>query len=216
MKENAEKDFAAFSLKIIRTEMPLLGVRTEKIKTLAKKVGEDYFSAEPQYYEELLIRGFALGRLYDSAETLFPLLPAYLNLVDNWAAIDSPLCAMKAFKKDGKACYSELKKYLFDERTFFARFAIVALTYYYTDEEHIDEVLELYASVPTGRYYADMATAWGLSVAAVKFYDKTFEKLSSGVYGDFVTAKAVSKCRDSFRIAADKKAALSALLRQKR
>ena len=211
----AEPDFAAFSGKIIPTGYPMLGVRTPTVKKIAKQASERYLDCEPEYYEELLVQGFALGRIANSADALFERLPQYLSRVDNWAAIDSPLSAMKALKKksEREQCLEYIEGYAGDGREYFARFGCVAL-FDYLDGEHIDRTLELYNSVPSGRYYVDMAIAWGLSIAAIDHYDKVYAALEEGKFSEFITRKTVSKCRDSFRITPERKRQLKELIRK--
>ena len=210
LKTEAEEDFKNFNSKIIPTAYPVLGVRTPTVRKLAKSAGEDYLEQSPAFYEEVLIHGITLGK-FKTANELFSRIDTFLSFVDNWAAIDVPLSSMTAFKKDKENCLQKLKSFLFDKREFYARFGAVALLDYYIDSEHIDEVLRLYAQDEEGRYYTDMAVAWGLSVAAVKFFDKTYAALKSGLYGDFTTRKALSKCMDSFRIDAEQKQLLKQL-----
>lgn len=209
LEQQAEENFKNFNARIIPTNYPMLGVRTPAVRKLAKAADKDYLEERPVYYEEVLIHGIVLGKAADSCE-LFAKVDTYLSYVDNWAAIDVPMSSMAAFKRD-KENFEKIKPYLFDEREFYARLGAVALLDFYIDESHIDEVLKLYAKVKGGRYYTDMAVAWGLSVAAVKFFDKTYSALGGGVYGDFVTRKAVSKCMDSYRISEERKKLLKQL-----
>lgn len=210
LEKKAEESYKKFNAAIVRTKYPMLGVRTPTMRATAKSAGEDYLDAEPKYFEEVLIHGIVLGGC-KTADELFSRIDRYLSFVDNWAAIDVPVSSMKAFKSDKEKCFEKSKPYLFDEREFFARFAAVALLDFYIDEEHIDEVLKLYAQVKEGRYYVDMAVAWGLSVAAVKFFDKTYAALQSGVYGSFTTKTAIQKCIDSYRISPEQKQLLKQL-----
>lgn len=210
---NAEEKFRDFSAKIVCTKMPMLGVRTPTVKKLAREANADYLNSSPYYYEELLVYGFALGRMEPTAKGLFEKLPRYLGFADCWAAIDSPVSGMKALKKEKNESLAYIDGYLHDEREYFARFAAVAL-FNYIDKEHIDGVIDRYASVEAGRYYVDMAIAWGLSIAAVDFYDKVYSALEAGRFSDFITRKAVSKCRDSFRIPPERKQALKDLIKK--
>ena len=81
-------------------------------------------------------------------------------------------------------------------------------------EDRVYSVLQKIASVRAyDDYYVDMAIAWGLSIAAVHFYDKVYAALKEGRFSDFVTRKAISKCRDSFRIPLERKRELKELLK---
>lgn len=211
LKSHAEEEFARFNAKIVRSAYPMLGVRTPTLKSMAKKRSLEYLESEPKYYEEVLLGGFILGHFCKTADELLPRMDGYIRRVDNWAAVDSPLSSMKAFKKDPDKGFAWAKEKAFDHREFHARFGAVAMLDYYTDETHIDEVLDIYSEIESGRYYVDMAAAWGLSVAAVRFFDKTYERIAAGKYSTFVTNKAIDKCRDSFRISPENKQKLKEL-----
>lgn len=214
MMQFADEEYRAFNAKIVPTAYPMIGVRAPLLRKFAKAADENYLEADPEYYEEVVLHGFVVGRTAKTAQTLAPLLNRYLSFCDNWAAIDMPAGSMAAFKKDAEACFAIAKAYAMDEREYYARFGAVALLSHYIDETHIDAVLQAYAGMPHGKYYTDMAAAWGLSVAAVKFYDKTMDVLRSRAFSPFVTLKALSKCLDSFRVNDARKQEIRALRQQ--
>ena len=65
---NAEEKFRDFSVKIVGTKMPMLGVRTPIVKKLAKQAEDDYLNSVPHYYEEVLVYCFTLGKAESTAK----------------------------------------------------------------------------------------------------------------------------------------------------
>ena len=54
--------------------------------------------------------------------------------------------------------------------------------------------------VKSTAYYVNMALAWLISFAFMKFKEKTYELLNKKALSKFVQNKAICKCRDSFRV----------------
>lgn len=214
LMQGKDVKYREFNAKIVATKMPMIGVRMPLVKKIAAKGGADYLDCIPQYYEEILVHGLIAGRLFKTAQTLFEHTDKFLSYCDNWAAIDTVTMSMKAFKKDAAACFEKLQKYVADDREFYCRFAAVAMLSHYINDEYCDRVLQTYKRMPAGNYYTDMAVAWGLSVAAVKFYGKTVPLIEAGAFSSFVTDKALSKCLDSFRLDKEQKAEIRELKRK--
>lgn len=64
-------------------------------------------------------------------------------------------------------------------------------------------------------YYNDMAIAWLISVAYVKFKDKTFDFIKNCNLTDFTLNKSISKINDSFRVTRENKILLQNFIRKK-
>lgn len=58
-------------------------------------------------------------------------------------------------------------------------------------------------------YYFQMGIAWLISFGMVKFKDKTYKLLEKRTLPKFTQNKAISKCRDSFRISLEDKEKLT-------
>ena len=66
--------------------------------------------------------------------------------------------------------------------------------------------------MPLGEYYVDMAVAWLISEVVARDYAEGVRLLLSPRLTHDVRIKALSKCRDSFRVPAERKAELKALV----
>ena len=71
---------------------------------------------------------------------------------------------------------------------------------YYLTDEYIDRVLEILTSVHRQEYYINMAVAWALSAAFVKYESKVMPIFEERSLTPFVHNKAIQKSRESFRV----------------
>lgn len=212
----AESDYKAFNERIISTGYEMLGIRMPALKKLAKEIATDsdvetYLKdAEYTTYEHILLYGLVLGQLKKhSLEEVFRYLDPLILKFDNWAHVDTVVSALKIFGKhpdETLAHFLPLKTHAgeFTKRTF-----VVLLMDYFMDEAHIDLTLSHLPEVPQGQYYVDMGIAWAISVALVKFYDKTIPLLERPVFSKFVHNKALQKARESYRITPEVKELLN-------
>ncbi|MGN1123024.1 MAG: hypothetical protein ACI4RR_01670 [Eubacterium sp.] len=65
--------------------------------------------------------------------------------------------------------------------------------------------------IKTDEYYVNMAIAWALSVAYIKYEDKVLDILKNKTLDAFVHNKAIQKIRESNRVDKAKKEYLKAL-----
>ena len=70
----------------------------------------------------------------------------------------------------------------------------------FLEDEFIDQILGMCEKVKSDAYYVNMALAWLLSFAFMKFKEKTYQVFEKRNLSKFVQNKAISKCRDSFQV----------------
>lgn len=193
-------------LKVINTSKYVISIDTATLKSIAKSIYksgyEDYLRlCTFKTYEETLIYGLILSHIRDIS-LLLKYIDIYVTHIDSWAECDTVISAMKIFKKiENKGDYfRHFYDMCFDTREFVARFGIVTLMVYYLEEEYIDDVLTMCKEVNTHYYYIDMAIAWLISFAFMKFKDRTYALLDSRVLTPFIQNKSICKCRDSYQI----------------
>ncbi len=203
----ADKDWAEDPkhIKIINTQNRILGVRTNDLKEYAKKLAKDdiesaILALKDNSFEETLLCGLLIGKIAKIDECYAKIIE-FLPKIDNWATCDQTIAGLKAFKKDKNNAYFqnfvELSK---SGKEFYARFGIIMLMTYYLKQETIGEVLKLMEQINNNAYYVQMAEAWLISVAFVKYREQTLELIKSQTLPQFVQNKAICKCRDSFRV----------------
>lgn len=202
--------------KIINSKQEIVGVSMAHIRMIAKsilKAGADEFLnfakdgvKEEECFEETLIQGLVIAELKDlkQKQNCFDF---WVRKIDNWATCDSTVSTMKYLKKDKnkKECFDYFFNLCFGSEEFISRFGIVVLMTYFLEDEYIDRILEMCLKVVSEKYYIQMAQAWLLSFAFMKFKKKTEDLFAKKCLSKFVQNKAISKCRDSFQITLEDK-----------
>ncbi len=192
-------------IKIINSKQKILGVRTPELKNLAKKFAKLDLKKSLKLikfnsFEEITLYGLLLG-FVNNFEELLPLIEEFLKRIDNWATCDQTCSALKIFKKDkNNKYYPIFKQYAQSNLEFEARFGIVMIMLYYLNDENIDDIIELTTTIDNHSYYVDMAISWLISVAIIKYENQILNLIKSRKLNKFIQNKAISKCRDSFRV----------------
>ena len=176
-------------------------------KKISKTCSEDFLkfsvskNKDEEFYEETLIQGLVIAEMKDFQKQTF-WLQKWIKKIDNWSTCDSVVTTLKNLKKseEKKAYFDFYYKLCFSDKEFVARFGIVVLMVVFLDELHIDLILEMCKNISNDAYYVQMAIAWLVSIAYVKFKEKTEKLLKEKTLAKFVQNKAISKCHDSFQI----------------
>lgn len=214
----AESDYKKFNAKIVNTALPVIGVRTPIMRKIADKIflTDKYGyidNCKFNYFEDVFIYGLVIAKFdYDE---LLKYLPVYLDKVDSWAHIDSFVPSIKCVNKNKEKFFQLIKSEILTAKGFYLRFLIVLLMDFYLDEGRLDYVFSTCEKVDGRGYYSDMAIAWLISVAYVKFKDKTFDFIKNCNLTDFTLNKAISKIKDSFRVTRENKILLQNFIRKK-
>ena len=209
-----DEEYKAFNARIVNSKLPMLGVRAPFLKSLAKEIAKepgDFFeSYRAENYEQILLYSLTLAVSKMSYEEKLPYLDKILPKYDNWAHIDM---TVGAFKQLGKNREEFLRKYsyLVSAPEFERRFMVIFLMDYCLTENMLDTVFDMYKAMQCDMYYVNMGIAWGISVALVKFYDRTLALLKEKPFNDFIMRKSVQKARESFRISEERKEELKKL-----
>lgn len=215
---NADRDYAAFQAKLLPPgHLPLLGVRLPVLRKFARQLVREYGWDAPEQcgtatFEEVMLKGMALGLLDQPLETFLPRVDTFLSLVSDWSVCDSFCAGFKRAKAQPEALWPFVTAHLSDPRPYAVRFAVVMLLFYYSDAAHIGDVLPLLGGVAPGGYYIDMAVAWAISLCYVKFPGQTLPVLQG--LPAWTRRKAVQKIRESRQAAPEQKQQLRRLLAQ--
>ena len=191
---------------IINTKQYVYALKMCDIRNIAKQILKgDYEGflkiAQNNSYEETIIQGIVIAQIKD-IDTQISHLEKWVKLIDNWSTCDSVISTMKRLgKSENKADYFDFFYNLaFSESEFVSRFGIVTIMCYYLEKEHLQKVIEMCRKVKNDAYYVKMAVAWLVSYLFVRFKDETYDLFSERVLDKFTQNKAISKCRDSFRV----------------
>lgn len=206
-----DEKYRNFNIKLIPTvdENTVIGIRVPELRKLVKKLENNDFPWD--YYEEKMLHGFYIGIKNMPYKDRLELVEEFVPQIDNWAVCDSACSSMK-FVNNNKAQFFEfLKKYMYSNDEYSLRFACVILMDYYIDYEYIDVVLDYYSNVNSDYYYVNMAVAWGLSVAFVKYHQNVLKILESKILSRDVHNMTISKIRDSYRVSPEIKTYIKTL-----
>lgn len=185
-------------------ENRLIGVRLPELRKIARKAYAENAENLLEYYEEIMVYGLTLSYKKCSAEAHMADIEKFVPLIDNWAVCDTCVSSYKFTKKYRAEMFGFVKSYI-GRGEYETRFAVVMLMNYYLEDGYIDEVLSLLKSIESDCYYINMAVAWALSAAFVKYREKTLEILKEKSLSADVQNKTVQKIRDSFRVSKEDK-----------
>ena len=186
-------------------EDKIIGVRIPDVKKIAKEAYRNNAENKCEYYEEIMVYGLTLSYKKCSAGEHMSDLEKFVPYIDNWGICDTCCASFKFTKKYKDELYDFILSYI-GKGEFETRFAIVMLMDYYLCDEYIDSVLDIIKSHKSDYYYVNMALAWCVQTAFVKYRDKTLELIKSKKLTADVQNKAIQKIRDSLRVSdSDKK-----------
>ncbi len=211
-KQESEKDKLRH-IKIINSQQKIISVSTKDVRDIAKFVSKNDYSnfleqaklknKDDEFYEETLVQGLVIANSSD-LNFMKNNFAWWILKIDNWATCDTVVSTIKN-KIVSKETFDYFYDLCFSDKEFVARFGIVNMLAHFVSEEYIDKILEMCLLVKNESFYVQMALAWLLSVTFVKFKDKTYDLLKKRALPKFVQNKAISKCRDSFRVSKEDK-----------
>ena len=213
----SDTKYRDFNKKIILKDN-IIGVRTNTIKSIAKKIAYGDYNKfitlnKHVLYEENLLHGLLLGYLKIDFNNLVPLIDEFLKYIDNWAVCDLTVSNLKIFNKNKELGLKEIKKYLKSSNTWINRFGYVLILNYYVEDKYIDFIFNSFDNYKD-EYYVKMAIAWLISICYIKYKDKTLEFLKNNKLDKFTYNKAIQKIIESNRVSVDEKNILKTMKRK--
>ena len=180
-------DKVPFENKIVNTSQTMLGISMPTLRVIAKEIYKgnylSYIKNNPRnYYEENILEALVISLIKDE-NLQFELLDNYLPTCDSWAHTDS----IKS-------------KYIFKRR------CGILVFFKLIETDYLKDIFELINGMSDEQeYYVNMAIAWFLCDAFIKRREETLGFLSTTSLQKFTVNKAISKCRDSFRVSKEDK-----------
>lgn len=207
LKELKNVDRIKWTTNLLKTELPVLAIKTPEIKKIANQIYRgnyleflDFMIWE--YYENTAINGFLITKIKDF-DTMKKYLDIYSIKADNWAT-----CDLLSFNiKDNEKKYFDLVlEYIKSAKPFVRRIGMSILFNYIDNDDYIDEIFELLDLFETEEhYYVNMMNAWLLCECFIKQRNKTLEYLKKNKLNKFTLNKAIQKCRESYRVSLEDK-----------
>ena len=210
------REKAAFEQKIMNTKYPCIGVPSPDVEKIVREIAKGNYTSFidlwiTDNYTCLVIVGKLIARIKDFS-TLKRYLDEYIKLVDCWGGCDC--LKFNITKGNGDEFFALARELTKSENPFGRRIGLVIMLKM-IDEKYIGGVLETCRSLSAEtHYYVNMANAWLVSECFVRQRDKTLKLIQSGELNKFVQNKAISKCRDSYRVTADDKELLKRYKKQ--
>ena len=180
-------------------------MRLPDMRALAQKVlrGDPVSflkGTHPASYEETMVRGLVVAGLKLPWEEKRPWVEDFLPRVDNWAVCDVVCSTAKDMGRQPDFFLPRVLAWAAPSNpTFTQRAGLVLLLDYFLKEPYLEAALAACDGRGKQEYYAEMAAAWLLSMALVKFPKPTLAFFDRADLTPFVRAKAFQKARESFR-----------------
>lgn len=200
----AEPDFQQFTAKLIPNipSEKILGVRLPKLRKIAKKIAKDHAeeylkTASDQSYEEIMLQGMVIGYLKEDLEKIQAKTARFVKKIDNWSVCDSFCSGLKITKNHKEEMWQFIQPYLKDQRTYYIRFGIVMMIFYFIEETYLEDVLKKLDQIQQSDYYVKMAEAWAVSICYVRFPQRTLQYLKENGLDDFTYNKSLQKIIES-------------------
>lgn len=203
-------NYQKFHSNLLGVEKRVIGIRTPKLKELAKDISKGEWKefikySQNTYYEEGVIKGLVLGFIKVDYEVRKGYIDSFIAEIDNWATCDIVVGNLKFLKKEKERYYDFIKECTSLNNPWNIRFGLVTLLGYYLEDRYIDEIFLLCSSVTNREYYIKMAQAWLISIMFIKFRDKTLEYLKNNGLDSWTQNKAIQKIRESTRVSKEDK-----------
>lgn len=213
---------APYQNKIVSdTGYPMRCIRMPVLRKLAQTAARGDWrgllaDARFETYEEVMVIGLAVAYakvpLADKLEALRLLIPR----LDSWALTDCIVPTLKIKENDKELAWELAMECLADEKEYTIRFGIILLLDYFLTPDTIPQTADCLTSIRDGRYYVRMAVSWCLAEMAVHDFDRVKRMLENGILDTLTHNMTIRKMRESYRITADQKTAVTALRRKEK
>lgn len=207
----ADVEYKTFHKKLIPnvSEEKIIGVRIPQLRKIAKCLDNDDFGWD--YYEEIMLHGFYIGYKKLDLPQRLNMLDEFIPKIDNWAVCDCVCSTLKFVKKNQAEFLDFLQKYMYSDKEYDVRFAVITLMDYYLDDEYIDYTLNYLKNIRSEYYYVNMGAAWAFCTAFPKYKDKVLPLLENRQLSSEIHNMTISKIRDSYRVDKETKEYLKTL-----
>lgn len=208
--ESQDLKFKEFHSSLCPNVDKIIGVRTPKLKEIAKQIAKENYeeflqNAQDEYYEELVLQGLVIGYAKISIEDTFKYLEKFVPKINSWAVCDVTCANLKITKKYMEEMWNFLEKYINSNKEYEIRFALVMYLDYFLTDEYIDDILRKTDKITNKKYYVQMAIAWLVSIAYIKQKEKTEVFLQNNKLDKFTQNKSIQKICESYRVSNEDK-----------
>ena len=216
LMEMADEAYLKFQQKLLNDKRRIIGIRIPLLRQYAKKLKDEnsleyWLKRIPEnYYDEVLLKGVLIG-LYPqmTLQEVKQYIAYYVPKITNWSLCDTFCSGLKITKKYLEDIWRVITPYLKSSKEFEVRFALVMILNYYIQEERLEEIFRIIASVKLEDYYAKMANAWLISYCFIKYYSKTLAFYqTNNTIDEWTYNKGIQKAIESYRLTEQQKKVL--------
>lgn len=200
--------------RIINTKQTVLSIHIPELRQLAGEIFKgnyiSFLDFNPsKYYEEYLLQAFIISKIKDMKKQQKYLLK-YLPQCDSWAHTDSLKYSIN--KKNEQDWWEYALSLLKSWHTMCRRCAIMIMFKYFVETDYLKDIFnEINKLENETEYYVNMAVAWLVCECFIKRRSETLLFLKNNKLNAFTQNKAISKCRDSYRVSKEDKELLLTL-----
>lgn len=210
LSEMAEKEYKAFSQKLIPGVENYLGVRLPQLRKMAKELAKEDWKAclgwtEFHYFEEIMLQGMVLGYAKADIEELLSYVKQFIPRITNWSVNDSFCAGFHIAEKEREAVWNFLIPYHDSTKEFEVRVVAIMLMDHFLIEEYRDRVFSVLGKLCVSEYYASMAVAWAFATAWAKFPEETRQYIAKHPLEKITYLRMLQKGVESRRITAQDK-----------
>ena len=192
---------------VLNTKMKVLAIKSPEISMIAKEIKNgNYLSFLDlnlnNYYENTAINGTIISSIKDF-NVMRKYLDRYAKSADSWAN-----CDLLKFniKNNEKEFFNLSKEYSKSESPITRRIGMFVLFKFIDNDDYIDRIYDMLNRFEDEKeYYVNMLNAWLICELFIKRRERTIEFFRNNKLNKFTINKAISKCRDSFRVSAEDK-----------
>lgn len=208
----AEADFAAFQRKLISTKQEILGVRTPRLRKIAKEYSahfQEIFFFPDDIYEVTFVKLAMAAKL--PYETFLSYVEPCVAKIDNWATCDTfKAKCIQTRREEFLPIFENLFRH---GGEFYERYVLVTLLSFYVEDRYLPIIIEYIKRANVAEYYVHMAAAWLTAEILVKAYDRGVAFLQQGALDKKTHNKAIQKAIESYRLTIEQKERLRSLKR---
>lgn len=196
---------SAWEQRIVNTALPCIAVQSPDMKKIIKEIAKGNYL---EYINLDMWDNFALVNIIGALICKIPdfklmreYLIQYSSRIDNWGNAD--MLKFNVNENNKEDYYRLAEELSHNHLPFVRRVGITILFKLIEDSRYIDRIFDILCGFDNEtEYYVNMVNAWLIAECFVKQRDKTIEFLDRCALNKFTVNKAISKCRDSYRISA--------------
>ncbi len=204
----SQSEYKKFTASLIPGCDNILGVRIPKIREIAKRIAnenyDDYLKNTNEiYFEETMLKALIIGNLKTDIKEIISYSKIFIPKITNWSLCDSFCNELKIIRKHKTEFWDFILPYAKSNKPYFIRTAVAIMLFHFIDDEHTNQMFEIFDNIKHQDYYVKMGIAWAVSICFVKYPNETMKYLKNNKLDDWTYNKSLQKIRESLRI--DKK-----------